>query len=209
MIGRLGVVLFIFLLMPSIFALPAEKLAQIWASKFIDEFNLNSNQAEKTRGLFIEEIDRMNATVNDPGRNFPPRRAEGLAFEREIREKLNEILDDNQREKLSERAYPVLPDAELVRLNGRLDLDEKQVVAIEAILASHRFRVQQLRSEKSGNAEENMSRMKELRDERDSRIEEILNDSQKSKFRELREEKRGESGRRPPARGGRPGRGRG
>jgi Spy/CpxP family protein refolding chaperone len=85
---------------------------------------------------------------------------------------------------------PRMSPAETVKiLKDRLDLTEEQQAQIEKILVESRAEMQEFRQSFSGDRGEMRDKMREMRDATDERVKDLLNDEQKLKFEEYREER--------------------
>ena len=83
-----------------------------------------------------------------------------------------------------------LSPAELaVILKDRLDLTDEQKEQVEIILEESQIEILEFRQSFSGNRGEMRNRIRELRNAADEKITELLNDEQKLKYQEYREER--------------------
>jgi Spy/CpxP family protein refolding chaperone len=74
-------------------------------------------------------------------------------------------------------------------LKEKLNLNDEQKDQIKQILENQQDKMMELRDSFSGNRMEMREAMRELRDETDVRIEEVLTDEQKIKYKEFKEER--------------------
>jgi periplasmic protein CpxP/Spy len=77
---------------------------------------------------------------------------------------------------------PPTPDEQVARMTKRYNLSSDQQTQIKPILANQQQQMQALRQDSSLSREDKMAKMKSLRDDSSSKIQALLNDSQKQKF---------------------------
>jgi hypothetical protein len=76
------------------------------------------------------------------------------------------------------------PDEQLARMTKRYDLSADQQTQIKPILADTQQQMMSLRSDSSMSRDDKMAKMKTIREGANTKIQAILNDSQKQKFAE-------------------------
>jgi hypothetical protein len=79
---------------------------------------------------------------------------------------------------------PMTPDEQLARMTKRYDLSADQQTQIKPILADTQQQMMSLRSDSSMSRDDKMAKMKTIREGANTKIQAILNDSQKQKFAE-------------------------
>jgi periplasmic protein CpxP/Spy len=77
---------------------------------------------------------------------------------------------------------PQSPDEQVARMTKRYNLSSDQQAQIKPILANQQQQMQALRQDSSLSREDKMAKMKSIRDDSSSKIQAVLNDSQKQKF---------------------------
>ncbi len=95
----------------------------------------------------------------------------------------------------TERRGRLSPGERTAQLTEDLDLSDDQAKQIKKILTEQQEKFSELRNEFSGDRSEMMMAMREMREEFDGKIKEILDEEQKEKYDELQAERR-ERGRR-------------
>jgi Spy/CpxP family protein refolding chaperone len=76
------------------------------------------------------------------------------------------------------------PDERLAQMTKRYNLSADQQTQIKPILANQQTQMMALRQDNSLSREDKMAKMKGIRDDSNTKIQAILNDSQKAKFAE-------------------------
>ena len=76
------------------------------------------------------------------------------------------------------------PDEQLARMTKRYDLSADQQTQIKPILADTHQQMMTLRQDSSMSREDKMAKMKTIRDDANTKIQAVLNDTQKQKFAE-------------------------
>jgi Spy/CpxP family protein refolding chaperone len=79
---------------------------------------------------------------------------------------------------------PMTPDEQLARMTKRYDLSADQQTQIKPILADSQQQMTALRQDSSMSRDDKMAKMKTIREGANTKIQAILNDSQKQKFAE-------------------------
>src|SRR6202167_5932213 len=74
------------------------------------------------------------------------------------------------------------PDEQVARMTKRYNLSSDQQAQIKPILANQQQQMQALRQDSSLSREDKMAKMKSIRDDSSSKIQAVLNDTQKQKF---------------------------
>jgi periplasmic protein CpxP/Spy len=74
------------------------------------------------------------------------------------------------------------PDEQVARMTKRYNLSSDQQAQIKPILANQQQQMQALRQDSSLSREDKMAKMKSIHDDSSSKIQALLNDSQKQKF---------------------------
>jgi Spy/CpxP family protein refolding chaperone len=74
------------------------------------------------------------------------------------------------------------PDEQLARMTKELNLTSDQAAQIKPVLVDRRQQMQTLRQDQSTSREDKMAKMKSLREDSNTRIEAVLNDTQKQQF---------------------------
>jgi protein CpxP len=77
---------------------------------------------------------------------------------------------------------PMTPDEQVARMTARYNLSSDQQTQIKPILANQQQQMQALRQDSSLSREDKMGKMKSIREDSSTKIQAILNDSQKQKF---------------------------
>jgi Spy/CpxP family protein refolding chaperone len=95
----------------------------------------------------------------------------------------------------TERRGRFSPEERTAQLTGDLDLSDGQAKQIKEILTEQQEKFSQMREEFSGDRSEMMMAMREMREEFDEKIKEILDEEQKEKYDQIQAE-RPERGRR-------------
>ena len=76
------------------------------------------------------------------------------------------------------------PDEQVARMTKRYNLSADQQTQIKPILANQQQQMMALRGDSSLSREDRMAKMKGIRDDSNTKIQAILNDSQKAKYAE-------------------------
>jgi protein CpxP len=74
------------------------------------------------------------------------------------------------------------PDEQVARMTKRYNLSSDQQAQIKPILANQQQQMQALRQDSSLSREDKMAKMKSIHEDSSSKIQALLNDSQKQKF---------------------------
>ena len=77
------------------------------------------------------------------------------------------------------------PDAQLKHMTKALDLTSDQQAQIKPILQSQHDQMQSLHEDQSLSREDRMAKMKSIHEDSQSKIEAVLNDTQKQKYEEM------------------------
>jgi periplasmic protein CpxP/Spy len=77
---------------------------------------------------------------------------------------------------------PKSPDEQVARMTKRYNLSSDQQAQIKPILANQQQQMQALRQDSSLSREDKMAKMKSIHEDSSSKIQTLLNDSQKQKF---------------------------
>ena len=77
---------------------------------------------------------------------------------------------------------PMNPDEQVARMTKRYNLSSDQQTSIKPILANQQQQMQALRGDSTLSREDKMAKMKSIRDDSSTKIQAVLNDSQKQKF---------------------------
>ena len=95
----------------------------------------------------------------------------------------------------TERRGRFSPEERTAQLTEELDLSDSQAKQIKEILTQQQENFSKMRDEFSGDRSEMMMAMREMREEFDGKIKEILDEEQKEKYDQIQAERR-ERGRR-------------
>jgi Spy/CpxP family protein refolding chaperone len=79
---------------------------------------------------------------------------------------------------------PMDPDQQVARMTRRYNLSADQQAQIKPILANQQQQMMALRGDSSSSREDRMAKMKTIREDSSTKIQAILNDTQKQKFAE-------------------------
>jgi hypothetical protein len=79
------------------------------------------------------------------------------------------------------------PDQQLARMSKRYNLSADQQSQLKPILVSQQQQMQALRGDSSMSREDRMAKMQSIRSDSNTKIEAILNDTQKKQFAEDRQ----------------------
>lgn len=77
------------------------------------------------------------------------------------------------------------PDEQLARMSKALNLTPDQETQIKPILTSRQQQMEALRSDQSSSQADKMAKMKTIRDDSNTKIEAVLNDSQKQQYQDM------------------------
>jgi periplasmic protein CpxP/Spy len=88
------------------------------------------------------------------------------------------------------RAMAMDPENQLKHLSKRLNLSEDQQTKVKPILEDQQKQMQQLWSDNSLSRQDRFSKMRDIRENIDSQIKNVLNQDQQKKFDQMREEQR-------------------
>jgi periplasmic protein CpxP/Spy len=77
---------------------------------------------------------------------------------------------------------PMTPDEQVARMTKRYSLSADQQTQIKPILANQQQQMMALRQDSSLSRDDKMAKMKGIRDDSTTKIDAVLNDSQKQKF---------------------------
>ena len=86
------------------------------------------------------------------------------------------------------------PDAQLKHMTKALDLTADQQTQIKPILESQAQQMQALRQDQSLAGEDRMTKMKSIHEDSRTKIEAVLNDTQKQKYEAMQSEMHGHRG---------------
>jgi Spy/CpxP family protein refolding chaperone len=78
--------------------------------------------------------------------------------------------------------HPQTPDEQVARMTQRYNLSSDQQTQIKPILANQQQQMQALRQDSSLSRDDKMAKMKSIRVDSSTKIQAVLNDSQKQKF---------------------------
>jgi periplasmic protein CpxP/Spy len=81
-----------------------------------------------------------------------------------------------------QRHQPKSPDQQVARMTKRYNLSSDQQAQIKPVLANQQQQMQALRQDSSLSREDKMAKMRSIREDSSSKIQALLNDSQKQKF---------------------------
>jgi hypothetical protein len=76
------------------------------------------------------------------------------------------------------------PDEQVARMTKRYNLSSDQQTSIKPILANQQQQMQALRGDSTLSREDRMAKMKSIHEDSNTKIQAVLNDSQKQKFAE-------------------------
>jgi Spy/CpxP family protein refolding chaperone len=88
------------------------------------------------------------------------------------------------------RGMAMDPDSQLKHLSKRLNLSDDQQTKVKPILEDQQKQMQQLWSDNSLSRQDRFSKMRDIRENIDSQIKNVLNQDQQKKFEQMREEQR-------------------
>jgi protein CpxP len=77
---------------------------------------------------------------------------------------------------------PMNPDEQVARMTKRYNLSSDQQTSIKPILANQQQQMQALRGDSTLSRDDRMAKMRSIREDSNTKIQAILNDSQKQKF---------------------------
>src|ERR1700691_5883883 len=79
---------------------------------------------------------------------------------------------------------PMTPDEQVARMTKRYNLSADQQTQIKPILANQQQQMMALRQDSSLSRDDKMAKMKSIRDDSSTKIQAVLNDTQKKQFAE-------------------------
>ena len=82
------------------------------------------------------------------------------------------------------RMQQMTPDEQVARMTKRYDLSADQQTQIKPIIADTQQQMMTLRQDSSMSREDKMAKMKTIREDANTKIQAVLNDTQKQKFAE-------------------------
>jgi hypothetical protein len=77
---------------------------------------------------------------------------------------------------------PMTPDEQLDRMTKRYNLSADQQMQIKPILANQQQQMMSLRQDSSMSRDDKMAKMKSIREDSSTKIQAVLNDTQKKQF---------------------------
>src|SRR6202167_5642772 len=80
--------------------------------------------------------------------------------------------------------HPRTPDEQVARMTKRYNLSADQQTQIKPILANQQQQMMSLRQDSSMSRDDKMAKMKSIRDDSSTKIQAVLNDTQKKQFAE-------------------------
>ncbi len=181
----------------SALAVEHDLLVSRQVDKLTGDLSLTAEQAESIRTILTEQVETAlsGEKQSPPDQQQPGNRGSG----KDVRKKIHALLNEDQQTAFRELDYQIVPSRRLLELNERLDLDEDQVVLIEEILATTRGERRAMQPEGADKTGGDREAMKQMHDQQDSQIEEILTDDQKALFAQMKEERKQRKGdNRPP-----------
>lgn len=153
---------------------------------------------EQTAGIdrILQNEARQMEQLREMNRQNPEAlRAAAMDLRAGSERQIENMLNPAQREKFKQiknrLPLPVV-DPRALKLKKQLNLNDEQAAAVEQVLRTFRDQMQTLRDESGGDRRANAAKMRALMQERDRRIEALLNERQKEKYRELIKEQRQE-----------------
>jgi Spy/CpxP family protein refolding chaperone len=84
---------------------------------------------------------------------------------------------------------PMDPDKAVAHMAKRYNLSSEQQTQIKPIIVGQQQQIQTLRGDQSLSREDKMAKMKSIRDDSNTKIQAVLNDSQKQKFAQDQQER--------------------
>ncbi len=165
-------------------------LAKMRMGKLERRLSLSPQQTDQAQAILADQIAVMSAAFA-PGFAAPPPTREQVRERDSIaRDLIGEILDDGQKDKLSERKGRILPEPRLLELNTRLDLSETQALAVDSILAAAKPKRGKQGQPNQSDAQKPPEAGKQRGGERDVAIEAFLTPEQKAIFAEMKKERK-------------------
>lgn len=173
----------------SLAAITTEEFADLQTGRLTEALALDSLQAGQVRAVILQELPKLALPGQNQGGG---RRGPGAGMQPasdEATEALKELITSEQATILDSLNLPLLPEPRSWDLNSRLGLTMDQYLAVESIMAEQRDKITALRSSGHGDRRQMREQMRSLSDEEDSRIDQLLTDSQKSIFARMKEER--------------------
>jgi hypothetical protein len=192
----------VMLLGATAWALSNDGMVDIYTNRLTTELGLSDQQTADVRAIMNTEIGKLRGIALKGGTPQRGKMQEVRELTDRTSKEIGEKLNDQQREKLTALAVPILPEMRLLELNDRLDLSATQVSQIDAILAANRLQRPPQAERNPGNREEFFKQMQENRAKTDTAIENVLTDQQKPIFEKMKQEQQEQMQQR---RGNRPG----
>lgn len=171
-------------------SLSQEALVDMYTRRLTTELKLSDQQTQEVRAILNTEIGKLRTIAL----NKDTRPREKMQDVREVTQntttEVSGKLDDQQKERLTNLAMPLLPDVRLLQLDDRLELSSTQVTQIEDILAANRSQRTQQGERGSFNRDDFRKQMQENMERTDAAIEKVLTDQQKETYQKMKQEQR-------------------
>ena len=171
-------------------SLSQDALVDMYTRRLTTELKLSDQQIQEVHAILNTEIGKLRTIAL----NKDTRPREKMQDVREVTQntttEISGKLDDQQKERLTNLAMPLLPDVRLLQLDDRLELSSTQVTQIEDILAANRSQRTQQGERGSFNRDDFRKQMQENMERTDAAIEKVLTDPQKETYQKMKQEQR-------------------
>lgn len=171
-------------------SLSQDALVDMYTRRLTTELELSDQQTQEVHAILNTEIGKLRTVALNKDTRPRDRMQEIRGLTQTTSTEIAEKLDDQQKQKLTNLAMPLLPDVRLLQLDDRLDLSSTQVSQIEDILAANRSQRMQPRERGSLNRDDFRKQMQENMEKTDAAIEKVLTDQQKQTYEKMKQEQR-------------------
>jgi hypothetical protein len=181
-------------------AVSQEELVEMRVEHLRGQLHLTDEQADTARVVIAQYVGQLQ---DQGGRAAPdPKNRQPLSgkLEAEVSERIGATLNESQREQLAGLEGSIVPDRQLLQLNSRLNLEEKQVPVVEEILGIYRAEIQAAMSKRDSDRRGMMGGMREIMDRQDESLKAVLSKDQAKELEKFRAEQRQQMQQRPDGR---------
>jgi len=171
-------------------SLSQDALVDMYTRRLTTELKLSDQQTQEVRAILSTDIGKLKTIALNKETRPRERMQDIRALAQTATTEISGKLDDQQKERLTNLAMPLLPDVRLLQLDDRLDLSSTQATQIEDILTANRPQRPQQGERSSLNRDEFRKQMQENMEKTDAAIEKVLTDQQKQTYEKMKQEQR-------------------
>ncbi len=181
-------------------AVSQEQLVEMRVEHLRGQLQLTDEQADTARVVIARYVGQLQGQGGRPTPDPQDRQALPGKLEAEVRERIGATLNESQREQLAGFEGCIVPDRQLLQLNSRLNLTEKQVPVVEEILGIYRAEIQAAMNKRDSDRRGMMGGMREIMDRQDESLKAVLSKDQAKELEKFRDEQRQQMQQRPDRR---------